>query len=134
MIPMDFFLEEMYPESLIANFERLTDNPIYITKNGYVATDDRFWIVYLALHLSTLKEAIDRGVDVRGYFHWSLMDNYEWGSFIPRFGLVEVYLETFKRTPKPNAMFYRDIIRENGFGGKMVQHYLKELPPLQKSE
>jgi beta-glucosidase len=62
------------------------------------------------------------------------MDNYEWGSFIPRFGLVEVDLKTFKRTPKPSALFYRDIIRENGFGGETVQRYLKELPTLQKGE
>jgi beta-glucosidase len=134
MIPMDFYLEEMYPEGLIANLERLTDHPIYITENGCAATDDRFRIVYLALYLSALKEAIDRGADVRGYFYWSLMDNYEWGSFIPRFGLVDVDFETFQRTPKPSAMFYREIIRENGFGGKMIQRYLKELPTLHKSE
>jgi beta-glucosidase len=134
MIPMDFYLEEMYPEGLVANLERLTDRPVYITENGCSADDDRFRIVYLALHLSALKEAIERGVDVRGYFYWSLMDNYEWGSFIPRFGLVEVDLKTFKRTPKPSALFYRDIIRENGFGGETVQRYLKELPTLQKGE
>jgi beta-glucosidase len=47
---------------------------------------------------------------------------------------VEVDLKTFKRTPKPSALFYRDIIRENGFGGETVQRYLKELPTLQKGE
>jgi beta-glucosidase len=119
---------------LIANLERLTDRPVYITENGCAATDDRFRIVYLALTLSALKEAIDRGVDVRGYFYWSLMDNYEWGSFVPRFGLVAVDFETFQRTPKPCAMFYRDIIKRNGFEGQTVQRYLKELPTLQKSQ
>jgi len=84
------------------------------------------------LQLSALKEAIDRGVDVRGYFYWSLMDNYEWGSFIPRFGLVDVDFTTFKRTPKPSASFYREIIRDNGFSGKTVQKYLAELPTLQR--
>jgi len=130
MIPMNFYLEEMYPEGLVANLERLKDLPVYITENGCAATDDRFRIVYLALTLSALKEAIERGVDVRGYFHWSLMDNFEWGSFLPRFGLVEVDFNTFKRTPKPSASFYRDIIRENGFGGETVRRYLKELPTL----
>lgn len=130
MIPMNFYLEEMYPEGLIANLERLTDRPIYVTENGCAAVDDRFRIVYLALHLSALKEAIDRGVDVRGYFYWSLMDNYEWGTFIPRFGLVDVDFASFRRTPKPSALFYRDIIRGNGFEGGTVQRFLKELPVL----
>jgi beta-glucosidase len=134
MIPMNFYLEEMYPEGLITNLERLADRPVYITENGCATTDDRFRIVYLALHLFALKEAMERGVDVRGYFYWSLMDNYEWGSFIPRFGLVDVNFETFQRTPKPSAQFYREIIESNGFDGETVQRYLKELPVLQKNQ
>lgn len=130
LIPMDFYLEEMYPEGLIANLERLADYPVYITENGCAAEDDRFRIVYVALALSALKEALERGVDVRGYFYWSLMDNYEWGSFIPRFGLVNVDFQTFARTPKPSAFFYRDIIQHNGFSGETVRRYLKELPTL----
>ena len=131
MLPMDFYLEEMYPEGLIANLERLNDRPVYITENGCSTVDDRFRIVYLALHLSALKEAIERGVDVRGYFYWSLMDNYEWGSYIPRFGLVDVDFTTFKRTPKPSALLYREMIQQNGFSGEMLRSYLKELPTLQ---
>jgi beta-glucosidase len=133
MIPMDFYLEEMYPEGLIANLERLKDRPVYVTENGCSTTDDRFRIVYLALQLSALKEAIERGVDLRGYFYWSLMDNYEWGTFVPRFGLVEVDFETFRRTPKPSALFYREIIGQNGFGGETVSRFLQELPTLQKN-
>jgi beta-glucosidase len=130
MIPMDFYLEEMYPEGLVANLERLADRPAYITENGCSTSDDRFRIVYLALQLSALSEAIERGVDVRGYFYWSLMDNYEWGSFVPRFGLVAVDFETFQRTPKPSALFYREVIRRNGFDGEMIRRYLPELPTL----
>jgi beta-glucosidase len=132
MIPMDFYLEEMYPEGLVANIERLTDYPVYITENGCSATDDRFRIVYLALTLSALQEAIQSGVDLRGYFYWSFMDNYEWGSYIPRFGLVDVDFKTFKRTPKPSAYFYQDIIQNNGFSGETVRKYLSELPTLAK--
>jgi beta-glucosidase len=132
LIPMKFFLEEMYPEGLIANLERLTDRPVYITENGCVATDDRFRIVYLALMLSALQEAIERGVDVRGYFYWSLLDNYEWRSFLPRFGLVDVDRTTFKRTPKPSAAFYREVIQRNGFDGALVRRHLKELPTLER--
>jgi beta-glucosidase len=130
MIPMDFYLEELYPEGLVANLERLTDRPVYITENGCAASDDRFRIVYLALYLSALKEALDRGVDVRGYFYWSLMDNYEWGSFVPTFGLVAVDRQTFERTPKPSALLYREIIRRNGFSGELLRGYLQELPTL----
>ena len=130
MIPMRFYLEEMYPEGLIANLERLRDYPVYITENGCAADDDRFRIVYLALHLSALHEAMERGVDVRGYFYWSLMDNYEWTSFIPRFGLVAVDLRTFRRTPKPSANFYREVIQENGFSGETVRRYMDALPTL----
>lgn len=130
MIPMPFYLEEMYPEGLIANLERLGDYPVYITENGCSCDDDRFRIVYLALHLSALREAMDRGVDVRGYFYWSLMDNYEWTSFIPRFGLVAVDRTTFVRTPKASASFYRDIVRANGFSGETLHRYLHELPTL----
>ena len=134
MVPMPFYLEEMYPEGLIASLERLRDQPVYITENGVAADDDRFRIVYLALHLSALHEALERGVDVRGYFHWSLMDNYEWTSFIPRFGLVVVDFTTFQRTPKPSAFFYREIIEANGFSGVTVRKYLDELPSLPHGE
>ena len=130
MVPMPFYLEEMYPEGLIANLERLRDYPVYITENGCCCDDDRFRIVYLALHLSALQEAIERGVDVRGYLYWSLMDNYEWTTFLPRFGLVAVNFATFERTPKPSAFFYRDIIAGNGFSGQTVRQYLDSLPTL----
>jgi beta-glucosidase len=130
MVPMPFYLDEMYPEGLIANLERLGDYPVYITENGCAADDDRFRIVYLALHLSALREAMERGVDVRGYFYWSLMDNYEWVSFIPRFGLVAVDFQTFQRTPKPSASFYQEIIQKNGLSGETVRRYIDNLPTL----
>nr|WP_321467438.1 family 1 glycosylhydrolase [uncultured Desulfobulbus sp.] len=130
MIPMPFYLEEMFPEGLIANLERLADYPVYITENGCCCDDDRFRIVYLALHLSALKEAMDRGVDVRGYFYWSLMDNYEWTTFLPKFGLVAVDPITYARTPKASAWLYRTIIEHNGFSGEMLRSYLDQLPTL----
>ncbi|MDR0932821.1 MAG: family 1 glycosylhydrolase, partial [Victivallales bacterium] len=80
--------------------------------------------------LAAAKDAIDKGVDLRGYLHWSFMDNYEWSSFIPRFGLVHVDFATQKRTPKPSAHFFTEIIKNNGFSGKLVQKYLPELPRL----
>ena len=70
------------------------------------------------------------GVPVLGYFYWSLMDNYEWTTFLPRFGLVDVNFETFTRTPRPRAFFYRAIIEANGFSGQTVRQYLETLPTL----
>ena len=68
------------------------------------------------------------GVDVRGYFYWSFMDNYEWGSFRPKFGLVEVDFETFERKPKPSAYFYQEIIKNNG-GFPASKNALDKLNP-----
>ena len=110
---------------------RLKDRPVYITENGVSAKNDEFRLVYIAEYLCALSEAIKDGVDVRGYLHWSLMDNWEWGSYIPQFGLVGVDREhDFKRTPKPSAYFYREIIEHNGYEPEMLKKYLKELPRL----
>ena len=130
MIDLDFYLEEMYPEGMTAMLERFRDRPVYITENGCSCNDDRFRIVYLSLYLSAIHDAMQRGVDVRSYLYWSLMDNYEWTSFLPRFGLVDVDFETFKRTKKPSALFFKDIIEQNGFTQKILRKYLHELPIL----
>ena len=135
MIPQDFYLEEMYPQVMIDNLSRLTDKPIYISENGCSCYDDRFRIVYLSLYLSALAEAIRLGADVRGYLHWSLLDNYEWGSYTPKFGLVDVNRESgnFERTPKPSAYFYKEIIENNGFSQEILRNYLTSMPSLDKN-
>ena len=125
LIDMDFYLDEFHPETLIHSLLRLRDKPVIITENGVSADDDDFRIVYLTLYLSALYEAMKMGVDLRGYIHWSFMDNYEWTSFVPRFGLVDVDFETFKRTPKPSAYFYKDIIKNNGFRKEILRKYIK---------
>jgi len=130
MLPEKFYLEEMYPECMIANLTRLTDKPVYISENGCSCDDDRFRIVYIALYLSALSEAINLGVDVRGYLYWSTMDNYEWGRYFPKFGLCGVDRESFKRTIKPSGYFYKEIIENNGFNQNILRKYLNELPIL----
>lgn len=132
LTPMDFYLEEFYPECMIANLTRLTDKPIYITENGCSCDDDRFRIVYLSLYLSAIREAMEMGADVRGYLQWSLLDNYEWTSFKPRFGLCSVDRTTFVRTPKPSAGFYKEIIENNGFNQDILRKYLHEMPSLSR--
>jgi beta-glucosidase len=128
LIDMEFYLDEWVPDELMHSLDLLKDKPVYITENGVSAKDDRFRIAYMALHYAAFKQAIDHGVDLRGLFHWSLMDNYEWGSYLPTFGLVACDRKTFQRTPKPSAAFYRDIIERNGLSGDLVRTYLDHLP------
>lgn len=130
LIPRCEYFDEFYPEGMTHVLMRLKDKPIYITENGCCTNDDRFRIVYMSQVLSALKEAIDFGADVKGYLYWSLMDNYEWYSFEPRFGMVDVDYSTFKRTPKQSALFYKEIIAQNGITQELIRKYLKEIPSL----
>jgi len=89
--------------------------PIWITENGCAYSDDAQRITFLDGHVRALKAALDSGVDVRGYCHWSLMDNWEWGEgFTKRFGLVHVDFTTQVRTPRPSYDWYRDLIARSG--------------------
>jgi beta-glucosidase len=97
--------------------------PVYITENGCAYDDpvvegachDLRRTEYLDLHLRALRDAIDEGVDVRGYYQWSLMDNFEWAfGYDKRFGLVHVDFDTLVRTPRDSAHWYREVIQRNG--------------------
>jgi beta-glucosidase len=98
--------------------------PIVITENGMCNTDwvsldgkvhDPQRIDFLRRYLMELRRAAADGVDVRGYFQWSIMDNFEWAEgYKQRFGLVHVDYQTQKRTPKDSAWWYRDVIASNG--------------------
>ncbi|MFC9392747.1 glycoside hydrolase family 1 protein [Streptomyces sp. NPDC057027] len=77
--------------------------PLIVTENGIATADDDRRIAYTTGALAGLAHAMADGVDVRGYFHWSALDNYEWGSYRPTFGLIAVDRKTFVRTPKPSG-------------------------------
>ena len=128
LIDKEFYMSSFYPEGLCNELLRLKDKPVFITENGCCCEDDRWRIVKMCQDLSAVRDAMDKGVDVRGILHWSLMDNYEWVSFIPRFGMVHVDFETFRRTPKPSAWMFREIIANRGFTPETVKKYLPELP------
>ncbi len=116
-------------ECMIHNLTRLIDKPVLITENGLATDDDDFRIIQLVEYLCAISQAIDIGVDVIGYLHWSLLDNYEWGSYIPKFGLVSVDRENgFKRTVKRSALFYKDVIENNGFNQEILKKYLTKTP------
>ncbi|WP_030314794.1 GH1 family beta-glucosidase [Streptomyces sp. NRRL B-3229] len=88
--------------------------PVVVTENGcsYEGLDDQDRITYLDSHVRALHKAVEAGVDVRGYFVWSLLDNFEWAEgYARRFGLVHVDFETLVRTPKASYGWYRDLLR-----------------------
>ena len=88
--------------------------PIYITENGIADAKDEKRERFIKDHLYWIHKAIQEGVDVRGYFYWSLLDNFEWDKgFWPRFGLVEVDYKTMNRKVRPSAYEYAKICKEN---------------------
>jgi beta-glucosidase len=120
---------EVHPASLervlVWVQERYGERPIYVTENGAAFYDppqvppggivDPLRIDYYRTHLHAVRAAMRRGVDVRGYFAWSLLDNYEWAAgFSKRFGIVHVDYATQARTLKASARYYREVIRSRG--------------------
>jgi len=88
--------------------------PVYITENGLADAKDEKRAKFIIDHLKWTHKAIEEGSDVRGYFHWSLLDNFEWDKgFDPRFGLVEIDYKTQKRIPRPSSKIYAEICKNN---------------------
>jgi beta-glucosidase len=119
-VPVTDFGWPVVPEALTEVLTTFRDRygdrlpPVVITENGcsYEGVDDRDRIAYLDGHIRALHRAVEAGVDVRGYFVWSLLDNFEWAEgYARRFGLVHVDYATQKRTPKSSYAWYRDILR-----------------------
>jgi beta-glucosidase len=119
---------EVYPaglaEILLWIKGRYGNPPVIITENGAAfddpppengALEDPQRVDYLRRHLRAARQALDQGVDLRGYFAWSLFDNFEWAyGYARRFGLVHVDFTTQRRTPKESARFYSEVIRTRG--------------------
>jgi beta-glucosidase len=96
--------------------------PIYITENGIANGDDGKRPRVLIATIKEVYHAIQAGADVRGYFHWSLLDNFEWHQgFHGRFGLVAIEYMTQKRTPRRSAYVYAEIARENGVPHRLLK-------------
>jgi len=116
----------VHPEGLHAGLIRLKKygRPIYITENG-IATDDDAWRVeYITQHLEQVRRAMDDGADVRGYFYWSSLDNFEWAQgWEPHFGLISFDRETFERKVKPSGEFYGECARAGAVTPEIVAKY-----------
>jgi beta-glucosidase len=120
---------ELYPRALsdavrVVRHEYGVTLPVYITENGTAVEDlvaedgihDTERIEYVAAFLAEAVRAHDEGLDVRGYYLWSLVDNYEWAAgYTLRYGLVRADPQTFDRTLKDSALWYRDVLHKRSF-------------------
>lgn len=123
---------EIHPRGLFESLRSVVryDVPIYITENGIPDEHDQYRPSFIVAHLHQAWQAIQSGVDLRGYYHWSLVDNFEWSEgYDPRFrfGLVGVDTQTQKRTPKTSAELYSRICRERGVSQDIVRQYAPEI-------
>ncbi len=114
---------EIYPEGIFEVLTDLADDiPIYITECGIASTNDDRRNRFLISYLQEVARAIKAGCNVRGFFYWSLMDNFEWHlGFEPRFGLVEMDYNTLERHIRPSALVYTDIIQHNGIPHSLLR-------------
>ena len=96
--------------------------PLYVTKNGVLDDSDSIRPHYIADHIGAVHDAIALGADVRGYFHWTLVDNFEWAEgWSARFGLIALDPGTQERRKRPSARIYERICRENGLAARADQ-------------
>jgi beta-glucosidase len=102
--------------------------PIYVTENGIEDADDRLRPRYLVEHLRRLWLAANFNWKVRGYFHWTLVDNFEWErGWSQRFGLWELNATTQTRRMRPSAELYAEICRANALSSEMVARFVPEV-------
>ncbi|MFN2466167.1 MAG: glycoside hydrolase family 1 protein [Candidatus Dormibacteria bacterium] len=121
------FNMEVYPEgfnTVISDVWRAYGRPIYITENGVADASDLLRPAALVGHLAELARAQRDGADLRGYMHWSSMDNFEWSEgYAMRFGLLEVDFATQERRPRPSAALYSAIIARNGLTWDEIEQH-----------
>ena len=121
---------EVYPEGLYRLLKWLAayGKPIYITENGLPDEDDDQRPRFLLTHLAATHRAMQEGVPVKGYFHWSLVDNFEWAEgWSLRFGLVALDVETQERTVRRSGQLYKEICQANAITQDMVERYAPEV-------
>ena len=119
---------EVYPEGLGPLLQRAaaTGLPVYVTENGMACDDDRQRVRYIADHLAVVDQVRRAGADMRGYFYWSSMDNFEWNfGYGPKFGLIAIDRSTLTRAPRPSAYFFGEIARAHRLTPEMVAQYTK---------
>ncbi len=121
---------EFYPEGMGRTLRRLArlGLPIYVTENGIPDSDDDQRPRYILTHLHQVWRVLQGCHPVMGYYHWTLVDNFEWAEgWTLRFGLIELDPATQARTPRRSAYLYRDIIRANAITPQIIDEYVPEL-------
>jgi beta-glucosidase len=120
---------EIYPAGLYRVLKRVArlGKPIYVTENGLPDADDDQRPRFMLTHLSQVHRAVEEAVDVRGYYHWTFVDNFEWAEgWALRFGLVALDEKTQARAPRPSARLYSEIVGANAITPEMVEGYAPE--------
>jgi len=105
---------EIHPRGLakVLRYASKLNVPLLITENGIATHNDRKKIKFMKRHVDTIEQCIENGIDVRGYFYWSLIDNYEWLQGLDaRFGLYQVDFNTLERKPTKAALYYSYLIK-----------------------
>ena len=121
---------EIYPAGLCRFLMQLAryGRPLYITENGMADSDDEIRPGFILTHLAALHRAIREGADVRGYYYWTLVDNYEWvEGWTTRFGLIGLNPATQERRPRRSAELYAAIARSNTITEEMVERYAPQV-------
>lgn len=131
-VGLDEDFGEIYPEGLYrvlkSVYQRTRGNkPFYITENGFCDTADDRRPRAILEHLAMIHRALREGIPVRGYFYWSLVDNFEWNNgWYVRFGLIDIDPHTQKRTPRRSASMFGEICRANALTEEIVERYAPE--------
>jgi len=123
---------EIYPQGIKDVVEDLAkyNKPFFILENGVPDREDRLRPWVIATAVKTMHDLIQRGFNILGYHHWTLVDNFEWAlGYYMKFGLVEMEPVTQERKPRRSAEFYSEIIRENGLTADMVRKYVPQALP-----
>ncbi|GAC1334204.1 MAG: glycoside hydrolase family 1 protein [Candidatus Dormibacteria bacterium] len=125
--PRSDFDMEVYPvgfHDVLMDAWKTYRTPIYVTENGTADRADTLRPQALVSHLAEMARAQRAGADIRGYLHWSSMDNFEWAEgFAMRFGLIEIDFATQERRPRPSSRLYSEVIARNGLDWEMLQRY-----------
>ena len=129
---MDGGYGELYPRGIFRCLKQLArfDLPIYVTENGIPDKDDDQRPRHILTHLHYLWRAIQRCYPVMGYYHWTLVDNFEWAEgWTLRFGLIELDPQTQARRPRRSAEVYANLIRANAITPRLIDECVPELRP-----
>ena len=119
-VPVTQMGDEYWPQAVEHTVRRaasVSGRPVVVTENGIATADDTERIAFLTEALRSAHRCLDEGIDLRGYFVWSLLDNFEWHlGYGPKFGLVAVAPGTFERRPKPSAHWFGEVARSGRLG------------------